>query len=296
MHTRTLVLLGTLVVVLSAGVVSLDDGSSSSELPSTLSPLGRRVSAAKETPAPTNRGPVRVAGLMINAPVNTGADPGSDDAFGVELAFFGSFERTRLALELSHPPGGVLGIDTEASSVTRFTDDRGTDLRKQDDTFGPFEMMERISEDGRHMVFILPSDRLPAAGATRLSAAGNLAVRVATTQESFDSEEVEVQPGSTFSVGGYAFEITGIGHSAWGDGEQITLKTKTDTFPIVSYALVADGVEHELSPTMSMSGMGSWEQTLDVETLPEHASFRVAIWQDLDVVTVPFEVETSLGF
>jgi hypothetical protein len=301
MNTRTLALLGAVVVVASVGAVRLGDGTSQTAMPASLSPLASfpaantARAAAREMPRPDDAGPVRVAGLMINAPVH-GSDPASTDRFDVDLAFFGTFERTRLALELELPDGGILGIDGEASAVERFHDDRGTDLRKKDDSFGPFEMMPRVSADGRYLVFHLPSDKLPATGARELFAAGTVAVQVAHDAETFTTAELALAKGTTFSAGGYAFEIQEVGDSAWGDGRSITLRTKRDPVAVVRYALLAaDGTEIELSPSMSMSGMGSWQQTLDAETTPARARFVVEAWQDLETVELPFEVTAGMG-
>jgi len=299
MNTRTLVLLGALLIIATAGVVSLGDGSSDQTLPKTLSPLKRGAQAATKASAQPIRsatGPVSVAGLMINTPVHTGADPSSDDTFGVELAFFGTFDRTRLALELRHEDGGILGIDSDASELAAFRDDRGTNLLKEDDAFGPFEMMPRISEDGHYLVFTIASDKVPVGGAARVFAEGVCAVQTAHRSEVFTSDEIALAKDARVSLGGFDFKISDVGDSNWNGEKSITLETKKDTVPIVRYALIdPSGAEIELSESMSMSGMGTWQQSLDAATMPERAKLVLEVWQDLDTVEIPFQVEAGIG-
>jgi hypothetical protein len=297
MNTRTLVLLGALLIIGSAGVVGLGDGSSDEPLPASLSSFRQTArAAARQTPRGADAGPIRAVGVMINSPVHTGADPGSDDAFHVDLAFFGTFERTQLALELELADGGILGIDDDGSALALFRDDRGTDLRKKESPFGPFGMMPRVSEDGRYVVFVVPSDVVPAPGASRLTAEGTVSVLTAHRAEAFTSDEIAFAAGSSFRAGGYEFEVLEVGESGWGAGRSITLRTKRDTAAILCYSLVrADGSKLELSPSMSMNGMGSWQQTLDAEKLPERGRIALEVWQDLKTVAIPFRVETGLG-
>lgn len=290
MNVRILVLGGLLSILCAAGVVQLDGDDPPPALPTTLSPHATPARAARAADSPD----VRVAGLMVNSPTRTG-DPSSDGTFGVDLAFFGTFERTRLALELTRPEGGVLGIDDDRSRVTRFADDQGTDLARADNPFGPFEMLPRISPDGRHVVFVIPSESLPHERAARISAAGVVALRVASRREAFTAPDVHLAAGSSFSLAGFDFEVESAGKSEWGEGWSLTLAASSDLSPIARWALVLDGAEVELRPSMSMSGMGVWRQTLELEHAVERASFRVECWQDLATVEVPFNVDAGLG-
>jgi hypothetical protein len=298
MNVRLLLLSGLLGSVAVAGLVQLDKGREPAALPPTLSPHQRQ---AKRSPAaPPAHAPgspdVRVAGLMINSPTHTGADPASDDPGSVDLAFFGTFERTRLALELERADGGVLGIDDDRSQLTRFEDDRGTNLAKADDPFGPFEMLPRISADGRHVVFVIPSPLLPDPGATRISAAGVLGLRVATRKETFTSSSIALTEGASLTLAGFDFRVESAGKSEWSEGQALTLSSRRDLSSIARYALVLDdGAEVELRPSMSMSGMGTWQQTLELGGEVPRAALSIEVWQDLATDEVPFEVETGIG-
>jgi hypothetical protein len=46
---------------------------------------------------------------------------------------------------------------------------------------------------------------------------------------------------------------------------------------------------------MSMSGMGSWQQTLELDEPVVRASLRITRWTDLRTVEVPGEVSAGFG-
>ncbi len=289
MNARTIVLFCTLAIVTLVGFTWLGKDTETANPISTS--LSKPVAGAVESPPA-----VYPVGIMINSPTHTGADPESDDTFAVDLAFYGTFEKTRLALELVFPKGGIIELKNEESELTVFEDDKGTDLRKTDQFFGPFEMMPRVAEDGRHLVFVAGSDKLPYPTASKLAAKGKVAVLVADQAESFKVENVKVAEGTTFSVAGFDFEIREVGASEWGEGYSLTLVTKTDPGPIVSYGMIdGEGQSIELRPTMSMSGGGSWQQTLDYDRPVEVAAFVVEAWQDPELLSIPFEVSAGLG-
>jgi hypothetical protein len=298
MNARFLVLIGILVILSAMGIVALNQRhEGSAGLPETLSPHARRRDkAARPTGASPDAGPFRVAGLMLNGPTHTGGDPETSGLYGFERAFFGSQAATSLAIEHARAAGGLLGIDDGRSRVTRFEDDTGKSLLREKEAFGPFEMLPRVAEDGRHLVFVIPSDTLPDPAAQRIFASGVAALKVATKQADFVAADVLLQEESRFSVGGFEFEIERIGPSEWSDGQALTLVSKKDLAAISGYALVlADESEVELKPTMSMSGMGTWQQTLEFTSAPERASVRIRCWTDLATEEVPFAVEAGIG-
>lgn len=286
MNARSLVLFGILLFAAVVGFVSFNQSDDTVE-PTQRPPAGVRASAQ----SPTS---VRPVGLMINAPTRLGEETGDD--WNVDLAFLGTFSKTRLALELDFPAGGIIELSSDESTLSFFQDDKGTDLMTDEPVwFGPFEMMPRISEDGRNMVFVVGSNELPRHDASRLQAKGSVAVMVADETETWTADDVAIQPGTTFTVGSYEFEITETGKSDWSEGWTFTIVTQTDTAPVVRYALVKGGEELELRETMSMSGGGTWHQSLEVDQELSAADFLIEVWSDPRTVQVPFDVSAGLG-
>ena len=228
-----------------------------------------------EGPPPT----VSVVGLMVNMPIGGGSPEFP------ELAFFGTFDRTSVALKLDYPPGGLIDLRREDSTLTMFADDHGNDLRKLDQAFGPFEMNPRVAEDGKSLVFIAASKSLPHGRCNRLLVKGEVAALRAETKLIGRARRVEIAEGTRFSIGPYSFEVSSAGPSEWSEGWSVTLVSNTDLSGIVRYALVdASDNEVPLQPSMSIAGGGEWQQTLECERSFEQATFLVEYWESPEVV------------
>lgn len=235
---------------------------------------------------------VAVVGLMVNGETRAASQLGQ----GNELAFFGTFAHTRVALELVYPTGGLIDLRNEGSELRSFHDDAGTDLRGEDSFGGPFEMMPRIAEDGRSLVFVAASEKLPARDASSISVAGTVELLVAHEQRSDASDVLDPGVGKKLTCGPHEFDVSELGKSSWGDGWSITLRSKSDLAPIVSYSWEGeDGEQIELRPSMSMSGMGTWHQTLECDGELPRGSLVVVSWDEPEIVRVPFDVEGRLG-
>jgi len=287
-------LLGLLAAVGAVGVVSFrDDVPQPNAAPAPAvapraSHLPSEPSSASSA-APTS---ARVVGVMVNAPTR-----GASEHFE-ELAFFGTTEKTRVAVEIFHGEGGLIDVRREESTIERFSDDRGTDFLDPDDFFGPVEMMPRIAEDGRSAVFVVSSDELPAAGASRITIQGEVSIVVADERAVSDATGIELSVGTTFSVAGFEFEVTESAGSEWSEGWNTTLQLREDPSAIVRWALVdpKTGTETEWNPTMSMSGGDIWQQTLESPTeLAGPVTVRIEAWVDPQVVALPLELSTGLS-
>jgi hypothetical protein len=158
-------------------------------------------------------------------------------------------------------------------------------------------MMTRTSEGGQHLVFSIPSDRLPHAEAARVRVKGVLGLQVATETASYTAKGVVLQSGEDVSIGDHALRIESVGPNEWmGEGYSLTVSSSSDLAGILAWAFVLpDGTEVPLSPSMSMSGMGQWQQTLNYDRELEEIALRITSWKDLRKISVPFELATGLG-
>lgn len=246
-------------------------------------PVGT-VSGAVESPPS-----VRPVGVMVNSATSL-SNKDSED-----LAFFGTFAKTRIAFELTYPKGGLIDLRREESRLTLFRDDQGSDLLMEDDFMGPFEMLPRISEDARHLVFVVASTATPHAEATRLSVEGSVSVFVADETVVYDSDPIVLAAGARFEVGPYGFEVSSTGASDWSEGWSVSLDTKQDPSAVVRYLLIDGDEEIELRETMTWSSMGSWQKTLEADAEPGEVVFRVESWKDPQVVEIPLRASAGLG-
>ena len=239
---------------------------------------------------PARNASCRPVGLMVNGPVGGGSDDFPD------LAFAGTFERTRLAIRVDYPRGGIVDLRADRSTLDELQDDLGADLRKTDQHFGPFEMLTRVADDRRSAVFVIPSDKLPGPRATRLVARGKVALMTSSGSSEARSEHLALATGGAFAAGPFTFEVTRMGSSEWGDGWSMTLSTNTDLTAVRTYAFVDSNGEHvELSPSMTISGSGTWTQTLECERELGEGVFVVDYWDSPKIIEVPFEVSAGLG-
>lgn len=232
---------------------------------------------------------VRPVGLMINGP--TGAGTGEHD----DQAFFGAVERTRVALLLRFPAGGVVDLVQEESSLDLLRDDRGTDLLGEPSAFGPFEVQARVSPRRDALVFYASSDELPASRARRLEVGGTVAVRVARETRR-DEAPVTLAKGATVQVGEFPFRVKEVGPSPWGNGWSIQLVTRRDPSTIVAWSFRdGGGREHELSLAMTMSGNGVWQLELSAAEELTDGTLVVEAWADPGIARVPFRLGVGLG-
>jgi hypothetical protein len=233
---------------------------------------------------------VRVVGAMINGP--TRAQLGGQ----AQLAFLGSVSKTRLALEVSLPAGGIIDVDESASALAAFRDDRGTDLAAAEGFTGPFESMAEIAEDGRSAVVIVASEALPAEGASRLDAEGTLVLTTASVQKTHVAAQVELRPGVRFALGSHLFEVTEVGPQQWSEQWSFTVATDSDANAIVSWTITdGEGREHEATPWMTMSTGERTEQSLSCDEILGPATITVRAWDNARRVQVPFSISSGLG-
>ena len=233
---------------------------------------------------------VRVVGAMINGP--TRAQLGGQ----AQLAFLGSVSKTRLALEVSLPAGGIIDVDESASVLAAFRDDRGTDLAAAEGFTGPFESMAEIAEDGRSAVVIVASEALPAEGSSRLDAEGTLVLTTASVQKTHVAALVELRPGVRFALGSHLFEVTEVGPQQWSEQWSFTVATDSDANAIVSWTITdGEGREHEATPWMTMSTGERTEQSLSCDEILGPATITVRAWDNARRVQVPFSISSGLG-
>jgi hypothetical protein len=276
--------LAPLVAVLAAATLASAGFLSTPPVSGSLRSAREPVQAAPGAPA------VRATGILINAPLRTGGEQSE------ELAFFGTFSRTSLAIELVVPQGGLIDLDRERSQVTLFTDDQGTNLLDAEEFLGPIELAPRIAADGRSLAFVVGSKALPHRQASRLRVQGKLLVRMASERVTHETKPVSLSKGSTLQVGPFRCEVSESEPSPWGGGWSTTLVTRQDPSAIVAWTLVdEEGVVHEWPCTMSMDGGGTWYRTFTSEQRIDHSIVRIEAWKDVREGQIPFELEAGLG-
>ena len=241
--------------------------------------------------------PVQVAGLMIHRTLQR------EGEHGEELAFFGTFHHTRVALELDLAKVADVGsrrivsLLSDESTVTRFADDRGTDLKGDVDADDLYEMMPRTSKDALGLQTVVGSKTVPHPQATRVVVEGTLAVLAATETKTIASGLGPIEPGATLSLDGYTFEVVKTGPSDWDpDQWSIELKTSDSLRDVVQWSLVdADGTSIDLEESMTWQMNTTTQKTLLAPKKVEEGSLRIEAWADSEVLSIPYATSASVG-
>ncbi len=223
-----------------------------------------------------------------------------------EMPFNAQRPGIEVAFAVSHPAGGILEMDDQQSSLDLFVDDHGTDLLAEKTKaafgnkagFGPFQ---KISKDGKGMLFSVRSPTLPAKGTRVVTAAGTIAFITGATQTTVEAKGVELTKGTALRLGEFDFEICEVGKPDWGDEPMaVTFKASNALDGLIGFSFhAADGTEIESKKgggtTMRFGSMVTVEKTYKfTTTVTDPVTMRMTYWADLEHVKVPFRVETGL--
>jgi hypothetical protein len=252
---------------------------------------------------------VQVLGLRLVAPSPNaagGADRGGDgkDEEVDKPAFFAT-PGTALVLVCRPPEGGVIALDTDASTIAVFRDDRGNSLlasaSKRGRAESPIGGFPVIAGDGSAVRFEVEGSQLPAADATAIAVEGSLRLRLASGKTSHQHDGATLAVQQPISAGPIAGKVTKVGAPEWGDAKlQVEL-----TFPMALEQLAGvrfltpEGKAIKASQSSSMRmGIGAkttTTMTFDLAAKVERATVVFDVWTDLREVDVPFAVSTGLG-
>ena len=209
---------------------------------------------------------------------------------------------TEIALMVTCSAGGLISFDRDASTLAQFVDDRGTNLFSSADMFlQGFDSMQRISKDGKACLIDISGKNIPAKGATKIQASGNLILIRASKTQSYKQEKVALKKGTTVKAGDVPFTISEVKKPEWGEGEvQLTLQTNQDIPQIKSFKFYdAQGKEMKSTPAGSSRMQAFNKITVDknfeLYQKVDEVTIEITYWLDMQKLKVPFEVEVSVG-
>ncbi len=235
---------------------------------------------------------VQVGGIRI-----VGAGYGGEE--NDELRAFNWQQGTTLAILVSVPQGGLIEFDDDASTVNKFVDDKGTDLkpakgRWQRGVFGGFT---RVSKDGKAAMIEIGGGAVPVAGAKEIHVSGTLVFKAGSKKETFTHKDVPVKIGSKISAGKVAFEVSKMGKPEWGDAAfEITLRTEQPITEIAGIAFM-DARGNVIESDQAGKSWGGKASTLTYNLAQKVDTVTVAITfrMDLREEKVPFDVKAGVG-
>jgi len=241
---------------------------------------------------------VEAHGLRIVKPA-----PGGDQ----KMRAFNWNPGTTVALLLTVPGGGLLGLDRDESRVKAVMDDKGKDLGKPDvpSKFGrnkpEFGMMPDISEDGKQCSVELTAPGLPTKGATQLKISAEAVLLVATQKKAYVAEKVALKPGAKIGAGPIPLTIKSAGKPDWGDAAlsiELEANQKLDNIAEIQFFDAAGKkIDADRGGTQSMGFMDkvtvTW--TYNLSRKVDVAKIVISYWTDKRAVRVPFRLALDLG-
>ncbi|MDC0358295.1 hypothetical protein OAO01_05710 [Oligoflexia bacterium] len=224
-----------------------------------------------------------------------------------QMKAFNWFPGTSVSLLLAREKGGIIELDRSKSSLTVFKDNKGKDLltapKLSKFSSSGFEMMPKISDDGKACLFEIKASAVPSKSATGLRIEGTVQVKTATTKTTDKVNNLELKVGKTFKAGSVTLTVAKVGKPAWSMGNKnfaVTFEAKQDLSDIAEIRFLgSDGKVLDASKgSSSRSGFGdsvtiNWEYLLPQAL--DKVNLEVARWTDLKDETIPLALTVGLG-
>jgi hypothetical protein len=203
---------------------------------------------------------------------------------------FNTENGTALALWIRMPEGqGLIEIDTRASVLQHFGDDKGTDLG------GRLESFPDEFEDGTGGVFAIESTGLPAGGATALIAEGTVSLTTATGTRRTRVEKVQIENGRTFALGKTTMTVAEV--EAQDDGLTFSIALPRQVMATIRTVTFFDANGQPLEGRGTGRGYmnENAQMSFSVKTAARVVALEVEAWEGQQTVKVPFKVRAGLG-
>src|SRR4051812_44904654 len=229
--------------------------------------------------------------LLIMIPLSAGAAPkesGVAPAEGVRVAslqlqkklndresslVMGAWPGTTVTLILSQPDKFVIGVDENASKLTSFIDDRGTNLAKAEGNSSSWisAIFSKISEDGKLVAAPIRSNATPAAGAREITLKATVVLRCGGAEKTTEQKDVPLAAaGTKIPAGPVTLAIAksnkNAGNELVGAQKSVTL-TSTTPLDAIKSIVFLDQAGNEIRShesghgTMTFGNMSSYEAT-----------------------------------
>jgi hypothetical protein len=212
-----------------------------------------------------------------------------------ELTFLSRPTGTAIELIVSQPGKRLLALDERASQLTRFTDDKKTDLSKteRDGCFEDFN--RRVSPDGTRLGFGIRTTVVPAAGATRLLLKGKLVLMIGTQEKTVEVKKVALEGGGSVKVGPCEVRQD---KRPFGEGSLVRVQHSEPNLKGIVF-LDKDGKvlpSESVGSSFTRNGQTIYTVEYSVKGKLENGIVRVTYFSKIERVTVPLDLDIGVGF
>lgn|GEM_PF-1831278 len=230
---------------------------------------------------------------------------------------------TRVALTVSAPAGGITQFDLDSSTIAKFIDDKGNDLKAR--SLAPlkkgeplahigFGLHPHVSMDGKHCLFDISTPNLPAKNSTTLKLEGLVTLLCATQKAENVFKAVPLAPSKEKPIIVVAKMELFVADVKAGepvtDAEgkkyapewpiSLTLRTHQDVPELAEIKFFkADGSEiksqRAFTSRMGIFGNLTVDWTYNLAEKVDTATLKVYVWSDLVKKRVPMNLTIGVG-
>jgi hypothetical protein len=230
--------------------------------------------------------------------------------FGVEAA---PREGTSLTFMLEEPEQSILSVETRDCKITKFRDDKGTDLAPDaknpvagempvNPQFGVEEVpvSAEVDPTGRRATITVHSPQLPAGGATKLLLEAVLVVRYARGEKTVEHKNVDLKLDK-LKAGPYSLVVMSQDNSnpgfGQGGGTRVILFHQGPLRDIKKVAFIGpDGQEIAAQRTGSGQSGSAYQTYYMLSKNVETCTIRLTVPEAIETVNMAIGINTGIGF
>lgn len=239
------------------------------------------LTAAQEKPL------VALAGLRI-----VGSGYGLN---GTELQAFNQQSGTTLALVVLTPgTKQIVEVDDSKCTLDTFTDNRGNNLLDAVH-WGAFP---KVSKDSRYALIEVNSKNRPDRDASRVIAKGTIRLRAATSAATEKIKNLALKVGTQVTIRQSVIQVMKVQEENKGLKLilQINRKLAEDMKDIRFYTTQAGPLDLWGRGSFTFGNATQLEYNLKIKTIPEVLHLEIDLWQGLEMIDLPFTIDTGIGF
>ena len=213
---------------------------------------------------------------------------------GTELQAFNQRSGLSLALMVHAPTNKkFVNVDDSKCSLTSLIDDRGHNLLDGVD-WGSFP---KVSKDGRLALIEVTSKSRPSKSASRIHAKGTIHLCTAGSERTEKIENLKLEVGGKSHIQQNILQVMKVQKE--NDGLNLVLqgkRTLTETFKAVRFYTSKDhSVDVWGRGSFTFGNTSQMQYNLDLKSVPETLIMEIDLWQDLETLDLPFEIDSGLG-
>jgi hypothetical protein len=222
---------------------------------------------------------------------------------------------TAVALLVTAPKGGLVQFAGADSTLTKFTDDKGTDLlaRPAVEAVNPqrgamrstgntgLSLFPKVSKDGRFCAVEVHTPNLPAKGASRLRLEGIITMLCATEKTEHAQTGVPLRKSATITAPNLELVICEAGKPEMGDEPLgLTLRASRDLDDVAEirfYKPDGSEIKSRRTGTSKLGLLGAltvdWSYNLAEQV--DSATVKVFLWKEMRKTKTPFQLDIDVG-